>query len=99
MIESIEGIGQGTQFDGIIAQARRANTPEEKDAVKDKFMTLFYKEILKQVYKAPALGLDGEAEQNTYSAFSSDMMIDQMAMELAQKGSFSMDNVFPGAIK
>ncbi|MGB9613667.1 MAG: hypothetical protein ACPL4K_05815 [Candidatus Margulisiibacteriota bacterium] len=63
---------------------------EESSKVKEEFLAIFYKEILKQVFKSPDLRL-GDNEQKSMDlvgSFGSDLMIDQLARELARKGSF-----------
>jgi Rod binding domain-containing protein len=83
-------------FDGIqgvnsnldaLQNARQAATVQEKEKVKEQFLAVFYKELLKKVYKAPNLSLGGEEENNsnsTLSTFTSDLLVEKMAMELAK---------------
>jgi len=57
--------------------------------IKDEFLTIFYKELLKQAFKAPDLSLgDREEENNFFSSFNSDLMVEQLAQELAKSAAF-----------
>jgi hypothetical protein len=74
-------------------QAAPALPPGTAARVKDEFLTIFYKELLKQSFKAPALGVPGEEEeQNDFmSTFRSDILIEQMAQELVKSGQLRPD--------
>ena len=65
--------------------AARTNSPSE---ARTEFLTIFYKELLKQAFKAPDLSLKGEEkEDNVISNFNSDIMVEQLARELAKNAS------------
>lgn len=58
-------------------------------AAKEEFLTIFYKELLRQVFKAPDLSLgDDQNKVDLVGSFGSDLMVEQLARELARKGSF-----------
>jgi len=64
--------------------------------VQNEFVTIFYKELLKQVFKTPDFSIgDNEKESNVFSAFNSDMMAEQLAQQLAQKALLSQQWVLP----
>ena len=69
--------------------------------MQDEFLTIFYKELLKQTFKAPdlnPLGEDQESDGNFVSAFRSDLLVEQLAQELVKSGQLRPD-WFPGANK
>ena len=69
--------------------------PRVAAKVKEEFMALFYKEILKQAFKPPTSGFGEKGEENSMlGAFSSDLLIEKMALELAQSKSFSAEQLF-----
>lgn len=67
--------------------------------VQTEFLTLFYKELLKQVFKAPdlSMGEKDEKNNNLMSAYNSDLMAEKMAEMLAQKAIASQQWSLPGA--
>ncbi|MDD5593674.1 MAG: hypothetical protein PHG97_02890 [Candidatus Margulisbacteria bacterium] len=67
-----------------IARAAAANGASAK--VSEEFLTIFYKEMLKQAVKSPALSYDPEKkdENSFFSAFNTDIMIEQFAKQLAK---------------
>jgi|GEM_PF-1149925 len=71
-----------------------AATIEDRQKVKEEFLAVFYKELLKQAFKPPKLGM-GEDESSFMSTFGSDIMVEKMALELAQSGAFSARDLFP----
>ncbi|MFH1389791.1 MAG: hypothetical protein ABIH56_03605 [Candidatus Margulisiibacteriota bacterium] len=80
----IEGISP-VAFNPAVAQAASTGLSREEQ-VKEEFMTMFYKEMLKQTLKMPKLGPaeeEGESSQATYSAFTSDILVDQLARQMA----------------
>ena len=67
--------------------------------VKEEFLALFYKEIFKQAFETPELGVWKNEGSSSYSrAVSSDMMAEWMAMKMASSKAFSVDSLFPNAI-
>lgn len=71
---------------------------EQRQKVTQEFMAIFYKELLKQAFKPP--NLTGTDNPNSIgNTFSTDMFVEQMALELARSKSFSANELFPGAIE
>ena len=62
--------------------------------VKEEFLAIFYKELLKQAFKPPKLGM-GDEENSLSTTFGSDLFVERLALELARSGAFSTDNLFP----
>ena len=81
-------------FQGTLPPA--APAVNYRGEAKDEFMAIFYKEILKQAFKPPRFSIDEESD-SFGSSIVSDYMMDRMALELAQTGSFSADNFMPPA--
>ncbi len=76
----------------MLQASRFSGHPAQK--VKDEFLAIFYKELLKQSFKAPKFGFS--EEDNSISAmFVSDLMIEQLALQLARSRSFSADALIP----
>lgn len=68
---------------GVLERAQNARTTEEKQQVKQEFLALFYKEILKQAIKPPSF--TGSDNTTTISStFAGDLLLQKMALELAQ---------------
>ena len=68
----------------------------ENQKVKDEFLALFYKELLKQAFKPPQPGLGQETNRSSLlGTFSSDLMLEKLALELAQSKSFRAEQLFP----
>lgn len=61
--------------------ALSAGAPQK---VSEEFLTIFYKEILKQMVKTPDLSLGSEDSNTTFSSFNSDLMVEQLAKQLAK---------------
>ncbi|MFA6431470.1 MAG: hypothetical protein WCV91_03705 [Candidatus Margulisiibacteriota bacterium] len=67
-------------------------TREEK--VKQDFMALFYKEILKQIVKTPNLSMDEDEDSgisNPVATYYNDLMVEQIAKDWVQKGYLPID--------
>jgi hypothetical protein len=60
----------------------------QRQRVEQEFLAIFYKEILKDAFKAPNL---------SSGSLGSDMLVEQFAEELAQSRSFSGIDLFPKA--
>ena len=89
----IEGI-QGYQNIGI-PEYQRGYPVGQRQKVVQEFMAIFYKELLKQSFKPP--NLTGSDNPNSIgNTFSTDMFVEQMALELARSKSFSASELFPG---
>ncbi|MDD5382857.1 MAG: hypothetical protein PHH60_04295 [Candidatus Margulisbacteria bacterium] len=96
MAQEISGISSDLPPAMIYAlqNAQRAATAEEREKVKQEFMTIFYKEMLKQSFKPSEFGLS--EENNSFSsAIGSDVLMEKFAAQLAETKAFSIDNVFP----
>lgn len=66
----------------------RVSGYQGKEKVKQEFLAIFYKELLKQVFKAPDLNPGEEDKGNDLvSSFSSDLMVEQLAEQMAKKAS------------
>jgi Rod binding domain-containing protein len=64
-------------------------TAEDASKAKEEFLTIFYKELLKQAFKTPKFGM-GEEENDSFSnVFTSDLLVEKMALELARSKAFS----------
>lgn len=86
------------QMQAVLASPQMsAATIEDRQKVKEEFLAVFYKELLKQAFKPPKLGMD-EDDNSLTNAFGSDLMVERMALELAQSGAFSARDLFPPEI-
>jgi Rod binding domain-containing protein len=92
MIEGIDGL-QATPGYGKITQSINQN-PQK---VKEEFLAIFYKEILKQAFSGPDLSLNGEEDSSANKIFTKDLLVEKLAQELAQRGAFSANDLFPAA--
>lgn len=79
-------IGPVQGFSGY--QDIRVSGYQGKEKIKDEFLAIFYKELLKQVFKAPDLSPGEEDKENNFvSSFSSDLMVEQLAEQMAKKAA------------
>ncbi|MFA6169543.1 MAG: hypothetical protein WCW67_02300 [Candidatus Margulisiibacteriota bacterium] len=85
MIEGISPVAASGSED--LFQVPAAVSRDEQ--VKEEFMTMFYKEMLKQTFKAPKLGPvdDENAGQSAYSTLTADLMVEQLARQMAQSAN------------
>lgn len=93
MVDGLSPLSGAGSYSQILPAALAARNATGADAarVKEEFVALFYKELLKQAFKVPDLSIgDDETGQSGFSAINSDLMIDQLASELAKKGSFAL---------
>jgi hypothetical protein len=91
MIDPINSLNETRSFSG---QAVSALVPTRAMLARKEFMTIFYKELLKQVFAAPNLSVGEEEENNPNSYFSSinsDILVEKLAGELAQKATYQMN--------
>lgn len=73
---------------------RAAAPAADRAKVEDEFLTIFYKELLKQSFQAPDLspvGDDEEKNNDFGSSFRSDILIEQLARELVKQGTLRPD--------
>ena len=96
MIQGIQGI-QGFQgMQGVIGMQTLLGAAG-RQKVKEEFLAIFYKELLKQAFKPPKLGFESE-NNNLTGTFASDMLVERLSLELARSGAFSPENLFPTGI-
>ncbi len=93
MIEGIQGYSNQYPI-----QTQAAYGAAQKQQVTQEFMAIFYKELLKQAFKPPNLSGTNNPK-SIGNTFSTDMFVEQVALELAQSKSFSANELFPGAIE
>jgi Rod binding domain-containing protein len=68
---------------GLMQRAAIARSPEEKQQIKEEFLAIFYKEMLKQSIKPP--NFSGEENKNSVgAAFTADILLEQMAIKLSE---------------
>ena len=81
-MDALSPISAGSDFGQLIAAARAQGNNSQ---IGQEFLTLFYKEMLKQTIQAPALTFDPDKneEETFFSAFNSDIMVEQFARQLA----------------
>lgn len=75
--------GQIAPAVGAVSSALRGSNIASTEA-QDEFLTIFYKELLKQAFKVPDLSL---GEENQFMIYNSDLMVEQLARELVKSGS------------
>ena len=79
---------------------KAAGSNSRSPEVQKEFLTIFYKELLKQTFKAPDLSFDTDQEKEEKNPFlssvGSDAMIDQLAQEMASRAALGT-GVLPGA--
>jgi len=79
----LDGVSEAAKLQAI--QQFEAAEKITDEQVKEEFLTLFYKEMLKQNFKAPNLSV-GEKDNNSFSSmFSSEIMVNKIAGELARR--------------
>ncbi|MBN3033608.1 MAG: hypothetical protein JW873_05880 [Candidatus Saganbacteria bacterium] len=82
-MEAINPVSSVKDLAPLIEAAQAQGRGEE---VSREFLTIFYKEMLKQSLQAPALSFDPDKneEGSFFTAFNSDIMVEQFARQLAQ---------------
>lgn len=89
MVEAIGSV-QGLGDQGIrISEDQRIRVAEDQRAqqVKEEFLALFYKELLKQAFKPSSLGFSDE-NNSISQVFGPEVLIDKMAREMVKNQSF-----------
>lgn len=76
-----------------------SSNPAVAQQVKEEFLAIFYRELLKQSFQPPTLSSGGDNSSGLAGSIVSDMYIDKMAQELAQSGSLSLDNLLTEGTK
>jgi hypothetical protein len=90
-MSSISAIsGMSSYYTNLVPAAQAAQT----GSAKEEFMAIFYKELLKQTFKAPDLTFKSEEESdqnfNIGSAFGSEALIEQLADQMAKRMAIQM---------
>lgn len=93
MLEGIQGY-QGMLGAQSTPSMRALVGAAGSQKVKEEFLAIFYKELLKQAFKPPKLGI-GDEENSLSTTFGSDLLVERIALELARSGAFSTDDLFP----
>jgi len=88
-------IGSGNSYGQIGAVSRSAAAARTRE----EFLTIFYKEMLKQVFKTPdlSIGTDEEEKNSSFAAFNKDLMVEQLAGQLARNAALSQGWLAPPA--
>jgi len=94
MFDPISGL-QGIQSTGDL----RILSAQSKPKAEEEFLALFYKELLKQVFTPPKFGLENEDNSSFSNTFTSDLLVEKMALELARKQAFSAGQLFPDIVQ
>jgi Rod binding domain-containing protein len=83
MLSAVEQINT---LNGYQAQPGQVSRAAANAGVQAEFMTIFYKEMLKQVFAAPRIGEDDEPSgfNTTITALNSDLMAEKMAEHLVK---------------
>lgn len=95
VFDAVQGVSSNSdlinqpEMQAALQEARQATTAQAREKVKEEFLAIFYKEILKKVFKAPNMSIGKEEERDTTSLmlsnFSADLMVEKMAMDLAKQ--------------
>ena len=99
MLEGIASTQVPTGIDNLktlqMLQTIKGSGIEGGQKTKEEFLAIFYKELLKQAFKPPKFGIDGENDDSSFiGVFGSDLLVDKLALELAQSGAFSPKEIF-----
>ncbi len=80
-ISQLSGLATFNRLNQAAAGTAALNTKAGEE-----FLTIFYKEMLKQAIKPPAMTYDpdGQAENSLFSALNTDIMVEQFAKELVK---------------
>ena len=82
-------VGMRSGYSQIVPAANAAASTKAQS----EFMTIFYKELLKQVFKTPNFSVaDEEEKRSGFASFNSDMMVEQLAELLAAKQSWVLSS-------
>ena len=96
MIEGINSLGPAQSMQGW--QGVQGIAGEiGKQKVKEEFLAIFYKELLKQAFTPPDFSV-GDEKSSLTSSFGSDLLVERLALELARSGAFSADALLPNRI-
>ncbi|MFH1361194.1 MAG: hypothetical protein ABIH69_00840 [bacterium] len=96
MINAISGLGnaeQGGELEDVAAvlmqRANQAKTLSDRAKVKDEFLALFYKALLKKTFKPESFGF-GESANSFSTTYATDLLVEKLARDLAKKQSFDL---------
>ncbi len=89
-IQSLQGM-QGAQGINSLPSPYQMSASAAK--TKEEFLAIFYKELLKQVFKPPKFGFGEEENNSLTGVFGSDLLVERLALELAQSGAFSAQDL------
>ena len=92
----IQGINGFQNIQGL--QGGQGYSVEQRQKVKEEFMAIFYKELLKQSFKPGSFGVEKDSS-TFFNSFGKDMLVEKLALELARKKAFSVDALFPSAVE
>ena len=67
-----------------IGASRNIGSTQDQ-STKTQFMAIFYKELLKQAFKAPNFSYAQDEQPSFGKSYVSDLFLDKMALQLAQK--------------
>ena len=91
MINALNPVGNGidpTDSQTQLLAAAQVAQATHSEKAQQEFMTLFYKEMLKQAFKPEDLNGDEEPQENSFiSDFKSDIMVEQLANEMVKNGA------------
>lgn len=93
VFDGIQGVSASSD-PAALQEARQATTAQEREKVKEEFLAIFYKELLKKVFKAPNLSIEKKEDNNISSMlsnFNADLMVEKMAMDLAKQQVSNFD--------
>ena len=76
------------------AAGTSVSMPMSDERVKQEFLAIFYKELLKKAFKAPNFGTANEHNSLT-TLYASDLMINKLALQLAASKGYSSQDVMP----
>lgn len=96
MFDTVSGVGNVSRLQGM-QEMQALLGAQGKQKVKEEFLAIFYKELLKQAFKPPKLSIENEDNSLTRT-FGSDMLVERLALELARSEAFSAENLFPPEI-
>ena len=97
-MQSLQGLQDMQDIQTLMTyRSLGASSETERNKVKEEFLAIFYKELLKQAFKPPKLGLEGDDNSLTRT-FGSDLLVERLALELARSGAFSAETLFASGL-
>ena len=86
-MDEISQLSALTTYNRLSQFNQAAGTGALNSKTGEEFLTIFYKEMLKQAIKSPSLAYDPdnqEGENNLFSDLNTDIMVEQFAKELVK---------------